>query len=246
MAGKKPPKSTKSHGKLRIQKIGVRHVGGRPRAIAVRHNVEAGLIGNEDGGERDAQDRAQKEALGAQAAQPEEIEERDLAGKRFAIQGLGAGGEHEQQSSRSQSAEHGLQQVARKEAGVRIRGRIAEFVQREFIGVGAERKRHADRTHQSRPAPAHIAAPHAHHDHHRQAQNQRHHDGGIDRLRQLVLGAQALIIARPPLGNLEVFAIAPWLLAEHRNLHAVLGVLQIEVALLPGEGAVGAMRPRGL
>ena len=49
--------------------------------------------------QRDAQNGAFEEALGAQAAQAEEIAEGDLAAKRFAVERLGAG-RHEEQECR--------------------------------------------------------------------------------------------------------------------------------------------------
>ena len=71
-------------------------------------------------------------------------------------------------------------------------------------------------------------------------QHQRHR--GIDRGGDFVLGPQALVVALPLFGNLEVLAIAADLIAEHGDLEAVGGVVQLEIALFPGERAVHAMR----
>ena len=65
-------------GEARVQQVAVRHVGRRPGAELVGHDVEGRLVGDEDAGQRDAQNRAQEEALGAQAAQAEEVAQRDL------------------------------------------------------------------------------------------------------------------------------------------------------------------------
>ena len=58
-----------SPGKAGIEQVAVGDIGGRPGAEAVRHDVEGRLVGDEDPGERDAEDRAEEEALGAEAAQ---------------------------------------------------------------------------------------------------------------------------------------------------------------------------------
>ena len=73
-------------------------------------------------------------------------------------------------------------------------------------------------------------------------QHQGH--GGIDGGGDFVLGAQALVVARPLFGHLEVFAIAADLVAEDGDFDAVGGVVQLEIAFLPGERAVDAMRAR--
>ena len=92
-------------GEAGIQQVGIRHVGGRPGAELVGQDVEPGLVGDEDSGERDAEDGAQEEAFGAQPAQREKIAERDLVAEHLAVERFGAGGEDEQQTARAQRRE---------------------------------------------------------------------------------------------------------------------------------------------
>ncbi len=84
-------------------------------------------------------------------------------------------------------------------------------------------------------------AAHAHHDHDHHANNQHDGGGGIDGLRDFVPGAQQLIVALPLVGDLQVFAIAAGLVAQDGDLDAISGVVQVEIALLPGEAAVDAV-----
>ncbi len=86
-------------GEFGIEEIAVGHVGGRPRAVLVRHDVEDGLVGDENGAQRHAQNRAQEEAFGAQAAQAEQAAQRDFAGECFAVEHLRAGRDDEQRAA---------------------------------------------------------------------------------------------------------------------------------------------------
>ena len=90
-------------GESRIEQVAVRDIGGRPCAELVGHDVERRLIGDEDAGERDAENGAEEEALGAQAAQAEEIAQRDFVAEGFAVERLGAGGENEEEAARSRA-----------------------------------------------------------------------------------------------------------------------------------------------
>ena len=68
------------------------------------------------------------------------------------------------------------------------------------------------------------------------------HEDEIDGGGGFVLGAQALVIAGPLLGDFEVLAVAGDLVAEEGHFDAVGGVVEIEIALLPGVSAVDAVR----
>ncbi len=89
--------------------------------------------------------------------------------------------------------------------------------------------------------PGHVVAAHAHDDDDQHADHEHQGDGGIDGGGDFVLGAQALVVARPLFGDLEVLAVAADLIAEDGDFQAVGGVVQLEIALLPGEGAVDAV-----
>ena len=185
-----------------------------------------------------------RKRLGAQPAQREKVAQRDLVAEHLAVQRLRARGQHEQQAARAQRREQRVEKLAREKTAVGIGGRIAELVQRKFVQLRQETEHDGDQADHRGAPPAHVVTAHPQHDrdHHAGHQHQRHR--GIDRRGDFVLGPQALIVALPLLGNLEVLAIAAHLVAQHRDLEAIGGVVQLEIAFLPGEGAVYAMRAR--
>ena len=89
--------------------------------------------------------------------------------------------------------------------------------------------------------PADVVPAHPHHDDDHQADDEHQRQGEIDGGGDFVFGAQALVIAGPLLGDFEVLAVAADLVAEEGDFDAIGGVVQLEIALLPGEGAVDAM-----
>src|ERR1019366_5512379 len=158
-------------------------------------------------------------------------------------------GEDQQQAACGDGCEYALQQLARHEAAVGICCGIAELAQREPVPASQEREHAADDTYPCCAAPLHVVPPHPHRDgcHHAHEQKQNH--CGIDVLRYLVPGAQPLVITRPLVGHLEVLPVPARLVAKNGHFHAVGGVLEVEVALLPGEDVVcarGASNARAL
>jgi hypothetical protein len=59
----------------------------------------------------------------------------------------------------------------------------------------------------------------------------------------VVFRAEAFVVARPLVGNLEILAVSADLVAEYGDGNAIGAVVDVEIALFPGEDAVGAMRP---
>ena len=162
--GQEAAEEDEGPGKPGIEQIGIRYVGRRPGAALVGEDVEPGLVGDEDAGERDAEDAAEKEMPRAQSAQGEEITQRDLIAERFAIERFGAGGEDEEEAARAERGEQRVEELAREEAAVGIRGGIAELVEREFIQLRQEAEHDGDEADQGGAPPGHVVTAHAHHD----------------------------------------------------------------------------------
>ena len=102
--GQEAAEEDEGPGEAGIEQIAIGDVGGRPGAELGGQDVERGLVGDEDAGERDAEDGAEEEALGAQAAPGEEIAERDLIAEHLAVERFGAGGEDEEEAARAERA----------------------------------------------------------------------------------------------------------------------------------------------
>ncbi len=115
-------------------------------------------------------------------------------------------------------------------------------MQGEFVQLRQEAERDAGDPHQRRAPPAHVVAPHPHHDHHQHADAEQERGHRVHQRCRLVAGAQLLVIARPLLRHLQIFAIAARLRAQHGHRNPVRSVAQAEPALLPCEGAVGTVR----
>ena len=62
----------------------------------------------------------------------------------------------------------------------------------------------------------------------------RHHHRGIDGRRHFIFRAQTAVVARPLLRHLEVLTISADLVAQYRDFHAIGGIVEVEIALLPG------------
>ncbi len=177
----------------------------------------------------------------AETAQGEEITQRDLIAEGFAIERFGAGGEDEEEAARAERGKQRVEELAREEAAVGIRGGIAEFVEREFVQLGQEAEHDGHQADEGGAPPRHVVTAHAHHDDNQHADEEHQGQGGIDGGGDFIFGTQALVIAGPLFGDLEVLAVAAGLIAEDSDFQAVGGVVQLEIALLPGEGAVDAM-----
>ena len=67
--------------------------------------VERGLVADEDGSQGDAQNGAEKEALGAEPAETEQMAELNLVREPGAVYRLRASRQHEQETARRQRAQ---------------------------------------------------------------------------------------------------------------------------------------------
>src|ERR1019366_8941187 len=103
--GQKTAEQDEGPGESGVQQVRVRHVGRRPCAVTVSHNVEPGLVGDEDPGQGDAEDGTQEKAWGARAARREEFTKRILVTELWAVAPWGARCEDEQQAARAQGRE---------------------------------------------------------------------------------------------------------------------------------------------
>ena len=245
--GNRREESAEEHvepGQARVQQIVVGHVGGRPRAEVVRHHVECRLVGDEDAGQGDAQDRAQEELLAAQAARAEESAQRKARAIAFAIERLRAGGEDEQQAARAQRPGQVAQELLRDEAGVGIRGRVVEFRQ----GLGIPVRQESRATRRCRPPPRPVCQRMSWPRTRSTMVTSRPRASSIMKPESMVPAvsvarAHFFVIALPGFGHFQVFAVGAGLAAQHSHFQAVSGIVNIEIALLPGEGVIGARRP---
>ncbi len=92
--------------------------------------------------------------------------------------------------------------------------------------------------------PANVMAAQPQRNGGKQTDQQKGHHRGIGHRRQLVLRAQAFVIARPLFGDLQVLAVLGWLVAVKRHLDAAGCAVYVEVAFLPGEHPIHPVWPR--
>ena len=239
-----PDQEDDDPGDVGIHHFRVADVSRAPGPELVGGQVEERLVGDEHGGQRQADDGAQQEPLGADAVGQELLAEADLVGESAPVFRFGPGGEDGDPQGGGEGHEEAGEQLLGEKTAVGVRSVEVVVRQRQHVELGQQRQDEGDRREHADGLPAHVLQPDVGDEDDDHGDPREHHQGGRHHPGCLIAGAQLTVFALPGFGHLQELSVAADEVPLDADPQAVRRFFDLEIPELPGEGVIGAVGTR--
>ena len=230
--------------KRRVEHVAVGHVRRRPGPEVARHDVEHGLVCEEERGERVAEDDRPQEAPGLDAPRRERPGERELAREPLAVDRLRRRHDDRDPGARPDGREDPEHDVARQVRRQRARRVVAVEGERDLVEHRKQRQDEGDAAEGGDQAPGNVLAHDLGHEHDEHGEDRHEEAERRDLARRLVLGSEALVVSDPRLGHVHELVEPEDLVPGHRRRVPDRGLRVLHTGALVDEGPVRPVRPR--